>query len=100
MFNKLGLCLDAFFDWKPDEATKAGSPENYEKSLYKKINREDREDREEDIEEADGTSAQLEIGKQLGSMDGIHPLDSFILKSMYSSTNGSARYPRSSMTSL
>ena len=29
-------------------------------------------------EEADGTSAQLEIGKQLGSMDGMYPIDSFV----------------------
>ena len=29
-------------------------------------------------EEADGTSAQLEIGKQLGSMDRMDHIDSFV----------------------
>jgi hypothetical protein len=42
------------------------------------MNREDREDRKENIEEADGTSAQLEIGKHLCLTDLMDPLDSFI----------------------
>jgi hypothetical protein len=29
-------------------------------------------------EETDGTSAQLEIGKQLGSIYGMHHIDSFV----------------------
>jgi hypothetical protein len=78
---------------------------NFEKSYPAKLNREDREDRKEDIFlwapclsftpdhaldsildvwdlpvnlEADGTSAQLETGKQLGPMDGMDHIDSFV----------------------